>query len=82
MVALLGLRQVGVLLFTPYCLIGYDRACAHVDAFCKSQGVVPERRTRDQLLLQRDDVLQIALLFPPLEEDTAEAGDREDSLTK
>ena len=56
---------VGLLFFLPHVLAGYESAYANVEAFCESQNVTPERRSRASLITERDRVLQVVMLFPP-----------------
>lgn len=64
------LDGVGLLFFLPDELVVVDD-CAHdgfehTDGFCRSQRVRPSRRSRAQLLADKERVLQVVLLFPPL----------------
>lgn len=64
------LEGVGLLFFMPdrlVCVEGYDRdGYANVVGFCKSQRVSSCKLTREQMIAQRELVLQVVLLFPPL----------------
>lgn len=57
---------VGLLFFLPDALLGYEAAYEHVEGFCRSQRVQPTRGSRATILAQKDSVLQLVLLFPPL----------------
>ena len=62
---------VGLLFFMPDELVSVEGCAhdgyAHVSSFCVSQRVTPTRRSRAALLGERERVLQVVLLFPPLE---------------
>ena len=60
------LKGIGLLFFLPDVLAGYDEAYDHVEGFCDSQRVVPVRRGRKEIIAERDRVLQVVLLWPPL----------------
>lgn len=55
---------VGLLFFMPDILAGYRDAYANVEAFCRSQRVTPVQRSRDELISERDRVLQVGLRAP------------------
>lgn len=64
------LAGVGLVFFMPDELVCVE-GCAHdgyvhVEGFCASQRVQPIRRSRAALLAERERVLQVVLLFPPL----------------
>ena len=61
------LAGIGLLFFFPDHLAGYERAYEQVEAFCASQRVWPHCASRAELVEKRQSVLQIVLLFPPLE---------------
>ena len=65
------LAGVGLLFFMPDELVSVEGCAhdgyAHVASFCVSQRVTPTRRSRAALLIERERVLQVVFLFPPLE---------------
>ena len=69
------LDGVGLMFFMPDRLVCVDRydmdGYRNVEAFCKSQRVVPTRLSRAQIMAEHELVLQIVFLFPPLAEPSA-----------
>ena len=68
---------VGIMVLTPDAVVGYDDAYTNVEDYARMQKVRATKMSMDQIIQDKDNVLSIVLLFPPLTAQNAEDAKRE-----